>query len=114
MSAKIDSRLIGQTIKALRRQRGLTQDELADIVGYTVRNLRRIENNGTNSIDLVNVFADIFDVSAIDILDGDVFLIKIPKIMPMFHEFIIKILVFCVCHTHGFYFPSIVFFIYII
>ena len=84
MSAKIDSRLIGQTIKALRRQRGLTQDELADIVGYTVRNLRRIENNGTNSIDLVNAFADIFNVSAIDILDGDVFLINFLPIYKIF------------------------------
>ena len=73
MSKKIiDSHLIGQTIKALRLSKNWTQDYLADIVGYSVRNLRRIENDGTGSIDVVNTFADIFEVSAIDILSGDV------------------------------------------
>ena len=70
MSKLIDSRLVGQTIKQLRLSRNWTQDHLADIVGYSVRNLRRIENDGTTSIDVVNTFANIFEVSAIDILDG--------------------------------------------
>lgn len=74
MSKMIDSHLIGKTIKSLRLSRNWTQDYLADIVGYSVRNLRRIENDGTTSIDVVNTFADIFEVSAIDILSGDVFL----------------------------------------
>ena len=69
----IDSRLIGKTIKALRQSRNWTQDHLADIAHYSVRNLRRIENDGTTSIDIVNTFADIFNVSALDILAGDVF-----------------------------------------
>ena len=69
----IDSRLIGQSIKHLRLSNNWTQEYLADIVGYSVRNLRRIENDGTGSIDVVNTFADIFQVSAIDILNGDVF-----------------------------------------
>ena len=77
MSKIINSRLIGQTIKALRLSRHWTQDYLADIVGYSVRNLRRIENDGTGSIDVVNAFAGIFEVSAIDILSGDVFLLLI-------------------------------------
>ena len=70
---RIDSRLIGQSIKHLRLSRNWTQDYLADAVGYSVRNLRRIENDGTASIDVVNVFAELFGVSALDILDGDVF-----------------------------------------
>ena len=69
----IDSRLIGQTIKALRLSRNWTQDYLASVVGYSVRNLRRIENDGTGSIDVVNTFAGIFQVSAIDILSGGCF-----------------------------------------
>ncbi len=73
MSLQIDSRLIGKSIKALRLSRNWTQDYLADAVGYSVRNLRRIENDGTSSIDVVNTFADIFKVSALDILSGDVF-----------------------------------------
>ena len=76
MSKIIDSRLIGQTIKALRLSKNWTQDYLADIVGYSVRNLRRIENDGTGSIDVVNTFAELFGVSAIDILSGDVFFLS--------------------------------------
>ena len=79
MSRLIDSRLIGKTIKSLRIANNLTQSELADIVGYSVRNLRRIENDGTSSIDVVNTFADIFEVSALDILEGCFFLLKIKK-----------------------------------
>lgn len=66
----IDSRLIGTSIKHLRLSNNWTQEYLADIVGYSVRNLRRIENDGTSSIDVVNTFANIFKVSAVDILAG--------------------------------------------
>lgn len=85
MSKLIDSRLVGQTIKQLRLSRNWTQDHLADIVGYSVRNLRRIENDGTTSIDVVNTFANIFEVSAIDILDGCLFCFyKIKKALAAF------------------------------
>ena len=70
MSKLIDSRLIGQSIKSLRLSKNWTQDYLADVVGYSVRNLRRIENDGTGSIDVVNTFAELFGVSALDILNG--------------------------------------------
>lgn len=70
MNTLIDSRLIGQSIRTLRLKRNLTQFELANVVGYSVRNLRRIENNGTTSIAVVNTFAGIFKVSAFDILCG--------------------------------------------
>ena len=75
MSKLIDSRLIGQSIKQLRLSKNWTQDYLASVVGYSVRNLRRIENDGTSSIDVVNTFADIFQVSAISILNGVLFYI---------------------------------------
>lgn len=67
-SKQIDSCKIGSTIKALRLANNLTQEQLADRIGYSVRNIRRIENNGTSSIDVVNYFAEIFEVSAFDIL----------------------------------------------
>ena len=41
----IDSRLIGHSIKALRLNAKLTQSALAESIGYSVRNLRRIEND---------------------------------------------------------------------
>ena len=84
MSVLVDSHLIGQTIKHLRLSRNWTQDYLADVVGYSVRNLRRIENDGTGSIDVVNTFAEIFGISALDILTGDVFLLKIKKALETF------------------------------
>ena len=70
MSKRIDTVMVGQSIKTLRQSKSWTQEYLADIVGYSVRNLRRIENDGTGSIDVVNTFADIFGVSALDILSG--------------------------------------------
>ena len=85
MSELIDSRLIGQSIKHLRLSRNWTQDYLADVVGYSVRNLRRIENDGTGSIDVVNTFADIFQVSALDILQGCfLFILNIKKTLLVF------------------------------
>ena len=84
MSKLIDSRLIGMSIKNLRLSRHLTQEGLADIIGYSVRNLRRIENNGTGSIDVVNTFADAFGVSAIDILQGDVFCLNKKRALSTF------------------------------
>ena len=73
MGKQINQRSIGQSIKSLRQLNNWTQEQLADKAFYSVRNIRRIENEGTTSIDIVNTFADIFGVSAIDILDGDVF-----------------------------------------
>ena len=73
MSKTIETRLIGQTIKHLRLSRNWTQEYLADRSFYSVRNIRRIENDGTTSIDVVNTFAELFGVSAMDILNGDVF-----------------------------------------
>ena len=73
MSKQIETRLIGQTIKQLRLSRNWTQEYLADRSFYSVRNIRRIENYGTERIDIINAFAELFGVSAIDILNGDVF-----------------------------------------
>lgn len=77
MSKYIDSYLIGKSIKSLRLAKKLTQFELAAIVGYSVRNIRRIENDGTGSIDVVNTFARAFEVSALDILNGCFLFIQI-------------------------------------
>lgn len=68
MGTRIDSRSIGNTIRALRLARNLTQEELADLLGCTTRSIRRYEKDGTTNIAVVNEFADCFGVSALDIL----------------------------------------------
>ena len=73
MSTTINQRSIGKSIKSLRQLNNWTQEQLAEKSFYSVRNIRRIENEGTTSIDIVNTFAEVFGVSALDILDGDVF-----------------------------------------
>ncbi len=76
MSKLIDSRLIGNSIKTLKLKSNLTQVELANLIGYSVRNIRRIENEGTNSIEVINTFAEAFDVSVMSILNGCFIFIK--------------------------------------
>lgn len=73
MRKLINSQMIGKTIKTLRESKHMTQSEVADLVFYSERNIRRIETKGTNNLDVVNRFAELFDVSALDILNGDVF-----------------------------------------
>ena len=70
MSNIIDSRLIGVTIRNLRLSKNWTQDYLANKYGYSVRQLRRVETYGTTDLDIVNRFAEVFDISALDILNG--------------------------------------------
>ena len=101
MSKLIDSRLVGQTIKQLRLSRNWTQDHLADIVGYSVRNLRRIENDGTTSIDVVNTFANIFEISAIDILDGCLFVLKNKKGIGSLHHTLLTLICYSRTFTLG-------------
>ena len=71
MSNTIDSHLIAKSIKNLRLRDGLTQKYVAESMIYTSeRNLRRYEHDGTTDIDVVNAYAEAFQVSAIDILMG--------------------------------------------
>ena len=85
MSNIIDSRLIGKSIKSLRLRHHLTQEFLADDIGYSTRNIRRIETNGTTNIDVVNAFAEYFNVSAMDILNGCSFFIFYKSIASLRH-----------------------------
>lgn len=76
---QINIHQIGRSIKVLRVRSNLTQEDLADRIGYSVRNLRRIENHGTKSIETINCFAEFFNVSAFDILNGCLLFIKFPR-----------------------------------
>ena len=94
MSKLIDSRLVGKSIRSLRLRNHLSQSDLADRIGYSARNIRRIEANGTASIDVVNVFAGYFNVSALDILEGCPFHLLTILIIVIFVIFIVINFVF--------------------
>ena len=64
----IDQRSIGATIKSLRLKNHLTQEELAAMTFYSIRTIRRVERDGTDSIEVINTFAEALRVSAIDII----------------------------------------------
>ena len=64
----IDANIIASNIKALRERLNLSQEEMAWKLGYSDRQLRRIERNGTNNISVINYIAITFNVPAISIL----------------------------------------------
>ena len=69
----IDAKIIASNIKSLRDKLALSQEEMAWKLGYSDRQLRRIEKNGTNSLNVINYIAKTFNVPAISILLGDAF-----------------------------------------
>ena len=69
----IDANIIASNIKTLRERLNLSQEEMAWKLGYSDRQLRRIERNGTNNISVINYIAITFNVPAISILKQDAF-----------------------------------------
>ena len=68
MNELIRSETIARNIRRLRTQRHLSQMELGDMPGYSVRQIRRLETDGTCSLDVVNRIALAFEVSTLSIL----------------------------------------------
>ena len=102
MSEVIEQILIGKSLKNLRLSKHWTQEYLADLVGYSVRNLRRIENVGTKNIEVINIFAKVFEVSIIDILNGCFLFIKnIYKIKKYIVRFLYTILLYDVLYKNA-------------
>ena len=71
MQKTIDSSRIGKNIKDLRLANCMTQIELGELLGYSERQIRRLETNGTYDIGVVNLIATTFNVSALNILSND-------------------------------------------
>lgn len=68
----MDQKKIGIFLKALRKEKQLTQEQLAEILGVTNRSISRWEN-GVNmpDFDLVIEIANYYNVSIEEILDGE-------------------------------------------
>lgn len=65
MEMKVNS----EVIKALRKQRAWSQDELAAASGISLRTIQRIENSGNSSLESKKALAAVFeiDVAALEI-----------------------------------------------
>lgn len=68
----MDQKKIGMFLKELRKEKQLTQEQLAEILGVTNRSISRWEN-GINmpDLDLVIVIANYYDVGIEEILVGE-------------------------------------------
>jgi transcriptional regulator with XRE-family HTH domain len=61
---------IGEKIKELRKKKGLSQEELAELANVNLRTIQRIENNGNEPRGhTLNQICKVLDVSAEEILD---------------------------------------------
>ncbi len=61
--------MIGQQIKKLRTEQGITQEQLGQMVGVTTQAVSKWERGGTPDAELLPVLADVLHVS-IDVLFG--------------------------------------------
>lgn len=68
----MDQKKIGGFLRELRKERGLTQEQLSEILGVTNRSISRWEN-GVNmpDFDLVIEITKYFDVKIEEFLDGE-------------------------------------------
>jgi transcriptional regulator with XRE-family HTH domain len=70
MNKTIDSKGIARSIKDVRLKNNLTQIEMADVLGYSERQIRRLETDGTFNLEVLNLIALTFNVSIMDILSN--------------------------------------------
>lgn len=68
----MDQKKIGAFMKGLRKEKGITQEALAEILGVTGRTVSRWET-GSNmpDLDILIQIADYYDVEIREILDGE-------------------------------------------
>ena len=72
---KLDFMPVGQDLKQAREEKGMTREQISEIVDYVPRHIQGIENEGkTPSVDLLFQLAELLDVS----LDRHVFKDKSP------------------------------------
>ena len=70
---EIEKKIIGDNIKKLRIMNNLTQDMMANIIGYSDgRQIRRLETEGTMNLDIIVCIATKFKVSPLSLLSADI------------------------------------------
>lgn len=64
--------LFGKRIKELRKERSLTQEKLAELIGIDTRNLIKIENGQTfPRVNTLDKLIEVFDITPDEILRTD-------------------------------------------
>lgn len=68
----MDLKKIGKFLKALRKEKGITQEKFAEIIGVSARTVSRWET-GSNmpDLDILIQIADYYEVEIREILDGE-------------------------------------------
>lgn len=70
MEKTIDSLKIAKNIKRIRLINFMTQEDMANILGYSERQVRRLETVGTYNLYIISLIAETFNVEITDILFG--------------------------------------------
>ena len=68
----MDQKKIGDFLKVLRKEKGITQEEFAEVMGVSGRTVSRWET-GSNmpDLDIIIQIADYYDVEIKELLDGE-------------------------------------------
>lgn len=68
----MDQQKIGQFLKLLRKEKGLTQEQFAEIVNVSNRTVSRWENgNNMPDLDILIKISDFYEVELRELLDGE-------------------------------------------
>lgn len=70
MKGQLEQQQIARILKQLRVEHKLTQQELADLLYCDIRQVRRYEKDGTEKLSVINLYAIVFNISALGILDA--------------------------------------------
>ena len=70
MEKTIDSLRIAQNIKKIRLENFMTQEDMGMVLGYSGRQIRRLETSGTYNLYVISLIAEAFNVEITDILFG--------------------------------------------
>ncbi len=70
MKGQLEQKNIARFLKELRVKNGLTQQELADLLYCDIRQIRRYEKDGTEKLSVINLYATVFNISALGILSA--------------------------------------------
>lgn len=70
MEKTIDSLKIAKNIKRIRLSNFMTQEDMANVLGYSERQIRRLETDGTYNLYVISLIAETFNVEITDILFG--------------------------------------------